>query len=627
MRIQKLDPSTREKIAAGEILERPSSLVKELIENSLDAGATRIEIFMDHGGRTLRITDNGRGIHPEDLSLALQRHTTSKIKKAEDLFSLSSYGFRGEALASAAAVSKMRVTSRHEQANQAMCVQAAFSEIGTLSESSHSQGTTLEISQLFENVPARLKFLKSDSAEISQIRKVVRAFALLSPHVHFTVKTASGALEIYSPENPLIRAATILKVSKVYEATWEDPDWNCKVYFTAPQEVQKTSQNIWVFIQGRWVTDRALQSAILEAYRSLLMHHEYPSIVLQLNCPPDQIDVNVHPAKTQVKFQNPGKAFQTVYHTLRPKLEEAPWAPHSPRNPNEVPEKASGTLFKASESTHQIQFDNSEFQKTVLSQKQIFNEALSEDTSGLTRPSPAFESSLPLASSEIKNNSSDTVTQKKTDSLPFEISGSESFTTPQPRWTRLQVLGQAHQTYVLTQSDNALILIDQHAAHERVLFERFLKQVRFSKPEIQQFLIPLTISFENENLSLHEKIYQDSLGRLGLEIDILSPQELVVRQAPVFLTDSAIQKTVELLVKEVEQWGASFAFEKVLSHLVATAACHSAIRAGQALSSQQMKELLEQMDEFPLSGFCPHGRPVHQEITFEELEKRFGRRV
>jgi DNA mismatch repair protein MutL len=315
--IQVLSAEVINQIAAGEVVERPAHLVKELVENSLDAGSTVVQIDVNFGGKFIKISDNGHGIVKEDLALALQRHATSKIKKTNDLWNLSTYGFRGEALASVAAVSKLTLQSNGFQ------IKSDFGLISDVMPSSVLAGTHLTVESLFENVPARLKFLKSDSSELAQIRNVIKALALAYPQVEFKL-IENGKLDLFFKSNK-DRASQVLGLEKIYTQEFKNQNFTVKAYFSSPHDVQKTSKNIWIFAQKRWIQDRALQTAVMEAYRSLLMHGEYPHVVIDLECTPDVIDVNIHPTKSQVKFQDASEAFRSVHAAVRKGLETAPW--------------------------------------------------------------------------------------------------------------------------------------------------------------------------------------------------------------------------------------------------------------------------------------------------------------
>jgi DNA mismatch repair protein MutL len=311
MDIKILSSEVVDQIAAGEVVERPSHLLKELMENSLDAGATQIEVDVDEGGKKIRVSDNGKGIHFEDLSLVCARHATSKISDADDLWKLHTFGFRGEALASISSVSRLKITSRRHEATQAYALENHFGKEQKPFPAGREPGTTVEVEELFSNVPARLKFLKSDSAEITQIKSVVKALALANPAVEFKLKQ-QGKILLFFPFVPdlLSRAKNVLDIKDVFYVQREYQGYRLEMVYSSPQTTTGNSKQIWIFVQNRWVADRTIQAALMESYRSLLMHGEYPFVVIKLHVPESTVDVNIHPTKSQVKFVDSSQIFK-----------------------------------------------------------------------------------------------------------------------------------------------------------------------------------------------------------------------------------------------------------------------------------------------------------------------------
>ncbi len=612
--IEKLDNTVINQIAAGEVVERPSHLVKELVENSLDAGSTQIEVEYDQGGRSVRVTDNGFGITKEDLSLALARHATSKISKADDLWNLHSFGFRGEALASIAAVSRVEIVSR-VAGEQAFKVSAEFGAQSEVEPSGGNQGTTITIRDLFENVPARLKFLKSESAEHSQIKNVLKALALIHPNVEFRLRSNGKPTGVFQrTESWSQRASQVLEQAELFESQNEFSGIKVEAVFASPENVSGQTRNIWVFVQNRWVQDRSLQAAILDAYRGLLMHGEYPIVAVKVTAPTDEIDVNIHPTKSQVKFRDAQSAFRAVHRCIREGLEKAPW----------VTAKAEGITSAARTALHgresnvegaiqsyletqQANFANHEpaFVRTQFKIREDYNQSSPSEVVSAAAGIPSYAPFVRQANPVMTPSPSD-------DDAKY--------------WSNLHVIGQAQLTYIVTQTDDRIVFVDQHAAHERVAFERLMKAWRDSKIEAQDFLIPLTINLSADQAEALLSLKED-LSRAGIIIDALGPEAIAIRSGPTLITETALVRSLQKLAQEVSERGGSYAFEKKISDLFATMACHSVVRAGQSMSADQMRALLEQMDEFPLSGFCPHGRPVSVEYPIYQLEKDFGRIV
>jgi DNA mismatch repair protein MutL len=441
MAIERLSEKTISQIAAGEVVERPAHLVKELVENSLDAGATRIDIDLDHGGRFVQVVDDGHGIPKEDLPLVFARHATSKLKDIEDLWALNSFGFRGEALASVASVSKVQIVSHVKGADSAYRLDVEYGDLHEVTPSSGALGTRITVQDLFENLPARKKFLKSETAEISQIRNVLKAMALMHPEVSFKVRHKVELLHSGpKKKTPLIRVQEVLGVKPLYEVSGEREGFQVRAYFSSPKDVTRQNRNLWIFAQSRWIVDRSLQAAIMDAYHSLLMHGEFPYCVLDLKCSPEEVDVNVHPTKSQVKFRNASGAFRAVRSVLRSGLENAPWIKKEVSRPQPINYAAVEAEPKP------LFFREPEFYRTQYQQK-----SWTPSPGGLQEVLTSFSEPAPIESPQVE------------ESGPSPSGG---------YWSSLQVLGQCNLTYIVAQNDVGLILIDQHAAHERVNYEK-----------------------------------------------------------------------------------------------------------------------------------------------------------
>ncbi len=593
--IQVLDSEIINQIAAGEVVERPAHLVKELVENSLDAGASEIQIDISLGGKYIRIKDDGEGIVSSELESALKRHATSKIRKTADLWNLSSFGFRGEALASAAAVSKLTLKSSEKVEKKSSQIHSDFGRVSVIKPSSSMLGTEITIESLFENVPARLKFLKSDSTENQQIKTVIKALALAHPGVEFKLNI-DHELELYFPNRKSYfeRTQDVFEKKNLFEVFSDKGDWKCRAVFSSPHEVAKSSKQIWIFAQNRWIQDRAIQAAIMDAYRSLLMHGEYPFVALWLECEPSLIDVNIHPTKSQVKFQDSSTAFRIVQGTLRGALEKAPWFGSYQKQSEAIATSSEPVFHQQQQLSSFSGFQDHSFHETRFKNK-------------------SFD--MQISSSNLESYSSKRA--------QFE-DPTESIALSQKPWSSLQVIGQVNLTYIVCQKEDRLVLVDQHAAHERVVFESLMKAWKENRFERQEYLFPLAIDLTEDKVEALLK-HQDEIRKLGFEIDQLGPQVIGVKSAPHLVKDSSLPSVFEKLANDLISFGGSFAIEKKISDLFATMACHSVIRAGQSLSREEMVELLKSMDQFALSSFCPHGRPVSVDLTFHELEKLFGR--
>ena len=607
MAIRILDPDVVNRIAAGEVLERPANLIKELIENSLDAGAKHLEIDVADGGRTVTIRDDGAGIAAAELPLAIERHATSKITASEDLYHLASYGFRGEALASVAAVSRLSLTSRRANEPEAARLDVEFGRAGEVTPTSANFGTEVRVRDLFENVPARRRFLKSDAAEIAQIKTTLKAVALSRPDVGFVVRAGGTLLFRWPPgQSTLDRALEILPARRLFAGEANVDGVTARVWVGSPDDTQKVSRHVWTFVRERWVQDRALVAAVNEGYRNLLMHGEFPVALVQIEIAPEEVDVNVHPTKAQVKFRDPSVAFRAVCRAVRGILETAPWLDHARPATTATATAAAPAppsidvrppSFLASAEPATAGFDAPEFRRTQYSNR-----------------------SFPLAATRQALASLDEVDPIVTaEPRPAPARTPEHF-----RWADLQVIGQIDQTYVVAQNDEAYYLVDQHAAHERVVFERLMASFRGGQVEVQNLLLPLTFDLSLEETEALEAA-ADDVAKTGLVIERAGPETIAVRALPAAVRENAVSGALQRLAHELNAQGGSLAWERAIGDVFASMACHSVVRAGQPQSEAQMRSLLAQMDEHPLSSFCPHGRPVFVRRAFREVERDFGR--
>ncbi|OFZ12784.1 MAG: hypothetical protein A2Z20_07005 [Bdellovibrionales bacterium RBG_16_40_8] len=578
--IQILSNLVVNQIAAGEVVDRPAHMIKELCENSIDAGATDITIDFKSGGKSVFVKDNGAGIYAKELPLALARHATSKIVTAEDLSHIASYGFRGEALASIGAVSNIEIISKTRKCELGAKLVCNFGQINEIIEIGADFGTTVIVSDLFQNMPARFKFLKTDAAESTAIKTQLKALALANPKVNIRLLQEGNLLYYWSAvESNLARVIQVLEQPEMYTGEAKIDKYKAQVVISSPNKTSGSPKQIWLFVRGRFVQDRSLQTAVLEAYRNLLMHGEYPIAVVFVDCDAEDLDVNVSPTKSQVKFRESNQAFRVVQRAVRGVLESAPWL-----------EKIIGAEYIAPIAV------------------------------------PYENNNLSFQSSEIEKIQYQVKSSQANYSENSSASEFNSSYTSNARWARLNVLGQAHLTYIIAQKEDAILFIDQHAAHERIIFEKLMKSYKERKIEVQNFLLPYVVR-------LHEEVVIEILRRksdleqFGLYIEQIGPDEITVQGAPALLNSEAITPLFERLGHELAESGESFHLEKTISALFSTMACHSAIRAGQALSDSEMSSLLIQMDEFPLSCFCPHGRPVFVEYPLRQLERDFGRIV
>lgn len=584
MSIQLLESHLIDQIAAGEVVERPSHMVKELIENSIDALATEIEVDISEGGRSIAISDNGSGIPSKELGLAVSRHATSKITEVEDLWRIGTYGFRGEALASIAAVSDFELISRTGDSLNGSRLKVSYGNKGQTEDCGASKGTRIEIKGLFNNLPARLKFLKSDAAEITAIKNQLKSLALANPKIQFRIRVSNQLAAFWSSTDSfLARAEQILEGYKLYEGQSEVDGIKCHALISAPHQTVAHSRMMWFIVNGRVIQDRSLQAAVMDAHRQFLMHGEYPVAVVHLDLPANEVDVNVSPNKTMVKFREPRTAFRAVQNSIRGIIENAPWLK---------------TVIMG-ENDHKIE-----------SRPQV-------STQGFTNYD--FERPLRLEFPTEENNQIIKIISEN-----LMLSSPKWDAPIKPKWADLDVIGQSHQTYIITQRASGILFIDQHAAHERVLFEKMMAHYYAKTIEVQNFLFPIIVKLSEEAATEVIK-HQDRWQSLGLHLESMGPSDIAINGAPAIMREEALPKLILQLGEDLVEFGDSYQFEKRIADYIATLACHSAIRAGKSLSLSEIRALLEQMDEFPASSFCPHGRPVFVEYPLTQLERDFGR--
>ena len=613
--IQTLSTTTINQIAAGEVIERPVHLVKELIENSIDAHATEIEVHIKDGGRSVSVTDNGCGIKKDQLQLALSRHATSKIKSIEDIWSHKLLGFRGEALSSIGSISSLKLSSKTEDQKESYSVQCEFGQMSEPILSGSRQGTKIELKELFKNVPARLKFLKSENAENLQIKKIFRDLSLVHYNVSFKLRVNNELVFLWTKQSSLEkRVKDILSPVNLYFVENQLGSIQTQVFFSSPDKTVKTRKDISIFVQNRPVKDFTIQKSILDSYKTFLMHGEYPIVLAFIKCHPQEIDINIHPTKSEVKFQNSSNVYRAVYGGLKSGLEKSPWlsdilSQRQPMTPSLEANKNNSIHYslKPSSEAH----TNSTINHVKINQKEGFftNNFLGKNDKKKTVKDKNF----------LLNKSDFAQIQYKKESF---VKASDINYTSDEGFSSLDLVGQSHLTYLVTQSAESIIFIDQHAAHERVLFEKLLQSFKSGQYENQEKLIPFKKKCEVIN---EIKKYEKHFSKWGLNLEFTKESVRVVSH-PHFLNETAIDKALDIFFHDIEQGGGSRAIDEIFYSMFAKLACHSAIRAGDVLSLEQMKNLLKEMDEYK-SSFCPHGRPVFVKYPIARLEKDFGRVV
>jgi DNA mismatch repair protein MutL len=600
MAIRSLPPLVVSQIAAGEVVERPASVVKELVENAIDAAATRIEIAIENGGRDLiRITDDGKGIPLDELTLAVAPHATSKIETVHDLESIATLGFRGEALASIASVSRLSVVSRPRDAQEAGRIDVEGDQVGQPRPAPGPPGTTVTVRNLFFNTPARRKFLRTDQTETARITAVVEALALAHHQVGFALRVdGKTALDLPPDQAPRRRILDVIGAElepELLPFAAEQGGLIVSGLAGRPAIARGTSRGQRIFVNARPVSDPSVGHAIREAYRGLIDPARHPTIVLFLDTDPRQVDVNVHPSKSEVRFRNPSQVHGAVLSAVRGALREADLTPALDTGGLDASSMkapfGSGLPRGASAETHEFV---ERFHRLDQAQKGfVFSQV---------RQALAAEAPEVLAQRE-----------QEREILPVAR-------------TVVDVL-QVHASYLVTQDEQGLLIIDQHALHERVMFETLLEAVGKGNLESQRLLMPAMVEVDPTQMELLEAL-QPLLARIGIDAEPAGPAAVAVHAFSSFLFERNVEPAEFLreLLDRASREGLSNEPESALRETLDMMACKAAIKAGDRLTAGEIAELLGQRESVERSSNCPHGRPTTLRLTIRELERQFGRR-
>jgi len=597
--IQILDGQVVDQIAAGEVIERPAQLLKELVENSLDASSSKIIVSVTSDLSFIAVEDDGLGIKKSDLSKVFLRHSTSKLRKTEDLLELSSFGFRGEALSAIGSVSKAQIETRHEKEPTGHLFVYENGKEVLCEENQKDRGTKITITHLFDSTPARKKFLKSKRHELSLVKKVLNSFSLRHYDKEFKFILDGKLSFFYSPVKSLEeRYSQVNKNKKVFRLELPECDVLQKgssVYLEEPSIESKTGQGLWTFIQERSVFDKTIAAAVRDGLNTYLMHGTFPRGVVDLKVRKDFVDVNVHPMKSEVRFENSSYIYKSIRKAVSDWAYNAPW---------------KVDVIRPSKATLESFVEPRQNLNSLSSDSFFVEEALQ------TQPSMSLGEPQVLYKKTVGNLNSDLVTKnllKKDDAF-------------EPYWSSLMVIGQVNLTYIVAQSNEAVFFIDQHAAHERVAFERLKKQWSEKKDkDVQSLLLPLYMDIDESNLEAL-LVLKEELFSIGVEIEAAGPESLALNALPSYLKEESVEKGLRQLAKDRLNQGGGSSLDEVFELFFATLACHSVIRAGHAMSNDEMKLLLLEMDKYK-SRYCPHGRPVYKKISFQSLDQDFGRVV
>jgi len=602
------------KIAAGEVVERPASVVKELVENSLDAGANEVRIDIEHGGKKLiRMMDNGSGMSREDALLCLERHATSKIRTDADLFNIRTLGFRGEALPSIAAVSRFLLRTSTAGSHEGWEVYLEGGSVIRSGPVGFAGGTVIEVRDLFFNLPARRKFLRRDETELGHISDVVTKMALAHPEVRFALYY-NGKPLLEAPRHALLddRIAKILGRSVLPELLSVRAEFDDGIALNGmisnPSLNRASAGNIYAFINGRFIRDRVVQHAIMEGYRTLLEKGRYPVAVLFIDIDPTQVDVNVHPTKQEVRFRDQKAVHSHIVETISASLRPSSWLATS-----ESSDFVTSSGYDSASIT-----DN--FEITTKS-------AIHPPLPGLFAGEESYRHRVRESINAYASTNSDYDTRNHQTFRPLP-SAVHAVTEPKISspgfFSSLEIIGQYHNTYILCQDRNDLILIDQHAAHERIRFERLKNQYDQGNIERQILLFPVTVDFDFREATIFED-HRDELEQFGFDMEPFGGKTYVLKAVPAILDENDAIITLRDVAAELAVVGASGLARDALEKVLSVMACHSAVRANRPLDVQEMSALLKELDTIDFSAHCPHGRPVLRRLSLSDVEKMFRR--
>ncbi|QIW09755.1 DNA mismatch repair endonuclease MutL [Francisella sp. LA112445] len=590
--IKVLPENLANQIAAGEVIERPSSVVKELVENSIDAGATEITIEIQEGGKSLiRIRDNGKGITHDDLQLALAPHATSKIYTLDELESVASMGFRGEALASIASVSKLKIISKHQSLEDAWQINNQTREV---TPAAHVTGTTIEVSELFYNTPARRKFLKKDNTEFLHISDLLKKYMLCYFGIAFRfIHNGKEVKDLLLAEDAQLKYNRVLDLYSrdfIENAIYIDKevgDAHLWGWVASPRFNRARADMQSFYINGRIIKDKIVSHAIKNAYKDVMYGNRYPAFLLYLDMDYKEVDVNVHPAKSEVRFRNQKFIYDFLF----------------------------GTVNKAITTSADIEVD-----------KPTFRDDIQEESNSVNNPLNIGNMSLDISVEDEQEESESNTSLLDKYLNNQNTQENEIHISQKPKSSGLgQAICQIHGIYILSQVDEGVVLVDMHAAHERILYEEMKKTWHADADKFKQnLLVPLTCQLSSsivatidENIEVFEK--------LGFEISVVADDAILVRAVPIYVKNKDIQELISNVATELVSSGKTKSVDFYLNHILATVSCHAAVRANDKLSIPEMNHLLRQMETVENSGQCNHGRPTWVKLSFAQLDNFFLR--
>jgi DNA mismatch repair protein MutL len=607
-RITILPETLTNKIAAGEVVERPSSVIKELIENSLDAGASDIYVEIAGGGRRLiRVADNGHGMSREDALLSLERHATSKIRNEEDLDGITTLGFRGEALPSIASVSRFCLATRETDSLEGTEITLEGGRVRDVKACGMAPGTVISVEQIFFNIPARLKFMKSAETEAGHVGDVLARMAVSRPAVAFSY-TSDGRDVLKVQRSDLQRRVSQIVgrdgSAELHEVCYDDGYVSVSGFVSAPSLVRSSLQTMYTYINGRYVRDKLVQHAIMQAYRGVIDRGRYPVVALFIQLPPGELDVNVHPTKHEVRFRRQSTVHDAIKTAVEELLRRSPWLVNKQAQ-HPSPTSPAGQAYRE--------------RIAAAAQASLAMPRREENINLRSFPAPGNSKTETAALLSQSVDESSTVSEPTTS---FESNPADSECAGY--FSSLSIIGQFHSEYILCQSGSELVIIDQHAASERVAYQRLKQQFLAGGVESQRLLFPETVELSFIEVAVAIRFLTE-LACIGFELEPFGGSTLMVSAVPRMVAEKGAIGLVRDILADIAELGTSAAFQDAVDELLSRVACHSVVRGFHTLEARQISELLRSMDETDFAASCPHGRPASHVIRLSELEKIFKR--
>lgn len=602
-RITILPESLTNKIAAGEVVERPASVIKELIENALDAGATDISVEISAGGRRLiRVTDNGHGMSREDALLSLERHATSKIRIDSDLDRIQTLGFRGEALPSIASVSRFSLATREASNSEGTEIIVEGGRVRNVTACGMAPGTVMSVEQIFYNLPARLKFMKSAETETAHAADILARMAVSRPDVAFScISDERELLQLQRSDLKRRLAQVVGRESSryLYPVKSEKDTAVITGFISSPALVRSGTQTIYTYINGRFIRDKVVQHAVMQAYRGVIDRGRYPVVAIFIELPPGEVDVNVHPTKHEVRFRRQSIVHDAIQNSIEEVLRNSPWLSQS---------------IVASQDSHGA--TGQAYRARIASAAQV---ALTLPPRQSYQPQSTLQRDSLLVSPLLQQLETVTVSESAVtfQAEPAPADSADFFSS-------LSIIGQFHSEYILCQSESGLMIIDQHAASERVAYQLLKQQCQTGGIESQGLLFPEAVELSFSEVELAKRFSMDLAG-IGFEFEPFGGTTILLSAVPRLVAQKNSISLFRDILADLERFGTSVAFSDAQERLLSRIACHSVIRGTHHLENRQIKELLYRMDQTDFAASCPHGRPVLHVVTLAELQKIFKR--